>query len=201
MDASTRYNGALTREQFLFHEMRTTSRLFVEGAANDEIVEAIARDNLFQYPTDRTIKSVARACLRRLRALDDDELARSIAARPSRVAKQICLYATMRENRLVWEFMIAVVGEKFRSLDFSFGRIDVNKFFTRLQEQDDGVRAWKDSTVARIKSVLVRILVENEYLDDRRSARLNSVRLDSELEERIRKNGDEIALTAFNRLD
>ena len=201
MDASIPYNGALTRERFLFHETRTTARLFSEGLADAEIVEAIVKDNLFQYPTERSLVSVARACLRRLRALNDDELAREIATRPSCVAKQICLYAVMRQNRLVWEFMITVIGEKYRTFNSSFGRIDVNSFFTRLQEQDDDVRNWKESTIARIKSVLVRILVENEYLDSYRSTRLNPVWLDSALEERIRKNGDEIALSAFNRLN
>jgi len=200
MDASIPYNGALTREQFLFHEMRTTARLLSEGLTDAEIVEAIVKDNLFQYPTERSLESVARACLRRLHALNDDDLVRVIVSRPAPVAKQVCLYAMMRQNRLVWEFMIAVIGEKYRTLDSSFGRIDVNSFFTRLQEQDDGVRKWKDSTIARIKSVLIRILVENEYLDDNRSTRLNPVWLDSTLEERIRKNGDEIALPAFNRL-
>ena len=47
-DASP-YNAAITREQFLFYEVRTTAKLVCEGIVNDEIVERIVKENLFQY--------------------------------------------------------------------------------------------------------------------------------------------------------
>lgn len=47
-DASP-YNAAMTREQFLFYEMRTTAKLMNEGLDKDEVVERIVSENLFQY--------------------------------------------------------------------------------------------------------------------------------------------------------
>ena len=38
-------------------------------------------------------------------------------------------------------------------------------FMLRLQEQDDWVASWSDNTVTKIKQVLARVLVENQYLD------------------------------------
>ena len=52
------YNGGLTREQFLFYEIRIVARLICEGKSRDEIIEEIAADNLFQYPTERMIKTI-----------------------------------------------------------------------------------------------------------------------------------------------
>lgn len=69
--------------------------------------------------------------------MEDDSLVKAIATQPSDVAKQICLYAMMRQYRLVWDFMLTVIGEKYQKLDSSFGRVDLNTFFMRLQEQDD----------------------------------------------------------------
>ena len=46
-DASP-YNAVITREQFLFYEVRTTAKLVCEGLSNDEVVERIVKDNLFQ---------------------------------------------------------------------------------------------------------------------------------------------------------
>ena len=43
------YKASITREPFLFYEMRTTAKLMVEGLSNDEIIERIVVDNLFQY--------------------------------------------------------------------------------------------------------------------------------------------------------
>ena len=54
-DASP-YNAAITREQFLFYEVRTTAKMVCEGLSNDEIVDRIVKENLFQYPTEKSVK-------------------------------------------------------------------------------------------------------------------------------------------------
>ncbi len=192
------YKGTLTREQFLFHEMRTTAKLMAEGLTDQEIVARITAENLFQFPTEKMLGNLSRVCISRLHALEDASLVAAIANQPFDVAKQICLYAIMKHQRLVWDFMITVIGEKYRTRDMSFGRIDLNAFFLQLQEQDDGVASWSESTITKIKSVLVRVLVETEYLDNNKSTRLNPVWLHPVLENAIRCNNDEIALPAFN---
>ena len=191
-------SGSLTREQFLFYEMRTTAKLKVEGLSNTRIVERIAQENLFQYPTEKSVKSIANACLARLDAMNNESLIRAIASQPSETAKQICLYAIMKHRRLVWDFMLTVIGEKYRIKDSSFGRMDLNVFFLRLQEQDNNVASWSDATLQKLKQVLTRILVENEYLDNTKADHLNPVWLNPILENAIRSNGDELVLPAFN---
>lgn len=198
MKQTSPYNGGLTREQFLFYEMRATAKLLLEGLSDQEIIERIVADNLFQFPTEKSIRNLAGVCLKRLHAMDDISLVSAIASQPSDVSKQICLYAMMKQNRLVWDFMITVIGEKYRSMDTSFSKIDVNTFFMRLQEQDDSVASWSESTIKKIKSVLVSILVENGYLDSNRSGTLNPVLISRELENAIRSNNDDPALPAFN---
>lgn len=195
------YKGTLTREQFLFYEMRTTAKLLSEGLDRSEAVQRIIEENLFQYPTERMIKNLANVCVARLRAMEDESLIRAVAVQPVDVSKQICLYAMMKDNRLMWDFMTLVIGEKYRQNDMSFGRMDLNVFFMRLQEQDDHVAAWSDSTIAKIKSVIIRVLIENGYLDNNRSEHLNRILIDRTLENAIRSNGDARALAAFNCFD
>ena len=192
------YNGAITREQFMFYELRITAKLICEGMKKDKITELIIQDNLFQYPTEKSIKRMSAACIRRLESMGDKKLIEAIANQPSETAKQICLYAMMKQNRLVWDFMITVIGEKYRVQDLSFGKIDVNTFFARLQEQDVIVASWSDSTVKKIKQVLVKTLVESEYLDSVKATRLNPILLNPILENSIRSNNDDIVLPAFN---
>jgi hypothetical protein len=198
LQAASPYNAAITREQFLFYEVRTTAKLLHEGCSTDEVVERIVSDNLFQYPTEKSVRKMALACLRRLDALGDDSLVEAIATQPSDVAKQICLYAMMKQYRLVWDFMITVIGEKYRLSDITFGKIDLNSYFLRLQEQDDWVATWSESTVTKLKQVIAKMLVENEYIDSIKAIKLNPVWLQPVLENAIRENGDEIALPAFN---
>ena len=192
------YSGSLTAEQFLFYEIRIASKLYAQGVSVDEAISRIKADNLFQYPTEREVARMTRACYRRLDALDNQCLIQEISSAPTEIAKQINLYAIMRYNRLVWDFMIQVIGEKFRTQDFSFERKDLNAFFSRLQAQNDSVAGWSSSTISKIKSVLVRCLVETEYLDHFKSTTLNPVLLCEELEQGIRENNDAEVLPAFN---
>jgi len=194
------YSAVITREQFLFYEMRTTAKLLAEGLNDEQVVDRITSDNLFQYPTEKSVRRMALTCLRRLKALDDSDLVAAIASQPSDVSKQICLYAMMKQYRLVWDFMITVVGAKYENRDMSFSRMDFNVFMMRLQEQDDWVASWSDSTVTKVKQVLARILVDNEYLDSTTADHLNPVLIYPILEDAIRSSGDTKALTAFNCL-
>ena len=198
MNSTYPYIASLTREPFLFYEMRTTAKLLTSGLSDEETVAQITADNLFQYPTEKSIARMAKACIKRLQAMEDADLVYAIATQPTEIAKQICLYAMMKQSRLVWEFMLTVIGEKYRSKDSSFGRIDLNTYFIRLQEQDDTVASWSEGTITKLKQVLAKILVETEYLDDVRANHLNPVYLHPILENAIRSHGDLAVLPAFN---
>lgn len=191
------YNASITREQFLFYEMRTTAKLKAEGFEDSEILNRIIGENLFQYPTEKSIRVIVQCCLRRLSYIDA-LLIKAIADESSVVAKQICLYAMMKQNRLVWDFMVGVIGEKYRTQNSSYGRIDMNTFFICLQEQDEWVATWSDNTIKKLKQVLNNLLVENEYINSYNSDHLNFVMVSLLLENEIRLCNDEAVLPAFN---
>ena len=195
-----RGSGQLTRQQFLFFETRATAKLMAQRIDDESIVELIVKDNIYQYPTEKTIRQVAVGCVARLNGLNDEELVSAIANQDVETAKQICLYAMMKQYRLVWDFMITVIGSKYRQQDFGFHRREVNSFLLQLQEQDDLVASWSESTVKKIGAVLMRLLIENEYIDNSNSNRLNPVLVSRILENNIRSNGEEIVLPAFNCL-
>ena len=198
LKASSPYTAVITREQFLFYEVRTTAKLLNEGYSPEEAIDSIVSENLFQYPTEKSVRRMARTCLQRLDALEDKSLVEAIATQPSQIAKQVCLYAMMKHYRLIWDFMITVIGEKYRLSDTTFGKIDLNSFFLRLQEQDSWVAAWSDSTITKLKQVMTKMLVDNEYIDSTRATKLNPVYLYPLLENAIRLSGNKMALPAFN---
>lgn len=192
------YSGALTREQFLFYEIRIAARLYLAGIDIPDAIKKIKEENLFQFPTEREIASMARVCYKRIKALESNMLVQELAEGPVSVAKQINLYAIMRSNGLVWDFMLQVIGEKYRNQDFSYEKKDLNVFFANLQAQNDTVASWSENTINKIKSVLTRMLVEAEYLESFRDKTLHPIYLPEELETGIRANGDLEVLPAFN---
>jgi len=187
------YNGSLTREQFLFYETRITAQLICQNLPRDEIIERIKNENLFQFPTEKMVVSIARTCFRRLDALASDALVRLVADAPMETAKQVNLYAMMKDNRVVWDFMTTVIGEKYRTQALDFSPKDVSIFLFLLREQNDSVAGWSDSTVSKI-----RILTECRYLDSIRASQLNWISIEPELEDEIRVQHDMAALPAFN---
>lgn len=198
MERSQVYSGTITAEQFLFYEIRIASKYYLDGVPVEAAIKEIKENNLFQYPTERLVSRMVRSCYKRLDALDNDVLRWELSAAPIAIAKQINLYAMMRYNRLVWDFMVGVIGKKYKNQDFSFTRKDVNAFFSHLQEQNDDVAGWSELTISKIKQVLTKVLVEAQMLDTVKSDRLNPLFLCDELEEGIRANNDTEALAAFN---
>lgn len=140
MERALIYNGTITAEQFLFYEIRIASKYYLDGTSVEDAIEEIKKNNLFQYPTERLVARMVRSCYKRLDALDDEQLRQELSSAPAEIAKQINLYAMMRYNRIVWDFMVGVIGEKFRSQDFEFSRKDLNVFFSHLQEQNDDMK-------------------------------------------------------------
>jgi len=192
------YNGGLTREQFLFYEIRTVATLMTQGLSREDIVKKIKEENLFQFPTERMITSIANTCFRRIDALESDTLVYHLANATADIAKQINLYAMMKYNRIVWDFMTLIIGEKYRTHELELTKKDLNIFFFQLQEQNNIVASWSDATITKIKQVLRKSLIECEYLDSTKSTVLNPVSIAPELEDEIRVSNDFEALAAFN---
>lgn len=192
------YKASFTREQFLFHEMRVIAGLMLNDFSDDEIIDQVYESNLFQYPTEKSVRRMARNCLKRIHLLNDNILIDIIANGASDSAKQVCLYAMMNQYRVIYEFMVNVIGEKYRIKDFSFSKKDINVFFSRLQEQSDVVASWSDSTIQKLKQVLLKMLVDTEYLDNTKSERLNTVLIDFDLKNILIDKRDIAALSVFN---
>ena len=193
----TTLSGAITAEQFLFYEIQIAARLYQSGTPLENAISEILTQNLFQYPTERETARMVRACYRRLDALADDELRQAIYTAPTNEAKQINLYAMMRQNLLVWKFMVEVIGEKNRTQDDAFSPGVVSGFLSELQAQNDQAARWSAATILKIRQVLTRCLVEVGYLDSTRSNQLTPIHASWELENGIRRNRDTDALIAF----
>lgn len=197
MNIHTQYK-TITREQFLFREMKIVAKLLLQDKSDEEIIQEVVEDNLFQYPTEKSLRNICNVCLSRFHEVDSKEMIDLVANGQSDTAKQTCLFLMMNSYRLVWEFMIRVIGEKYRTHDVSITKMDFNSFFTQLQEQNEVVAGWSDATIYKCKQVLKRLLVENGYLENSRSNELKPVLLDLLLKQAIERTGNEEAFVAFN---
>ena len=196
------YNGSLTSEHFLFHETRIVASLWQSGFNEQVILDQVYTDNLFQYPTEKEIRKKCHASLRRIKCIEHIPfLLNTLADGGYLEARQAALIALMLQNRLVADFMLEVIGAKYRSMDMTLTVKDINLFFDHLREKDETVSGWSDSTVSRIKSVLRNILRETGYLEAIGSEALCPVFLSDDFIQALIDSDLKHLLPAFNVLN
>lgn len=207
MPTNAPYSSSITTNQWLLRETRLVARLRADAASSQEPLDcdaAVARvcgENLFQYPTERKVKRIARACWSRLDALSEDAALRDslidlVAYGTLDQARQVNLYVMARENRITWDFLAVFVAHKFRTLDLALSYQEINAFLEGLCAQDERVATWSDATFKKIRQVLGTALEQCEMYD-RKAQTLRRVVLDPSLERAIRANGDVDLLPAF----
>lgn len=184
----------------MFRETRIVAQLMDEGLTDDAIYQKIMAENLFQLPTEKSMRSLIRPCVRRLRGLEDEVAVHMIAKESLSTARQLCLYALMRDSRLVADFLVTVIGEKYRRHDPNFSRADIRIFFLHLAEQNDQAAAWSEETVKKLSSVLMNILLQNGYLANPRAKELQPVILQASVRRVLERHHDEWMLPAFHVL-
>lgn len=207
MPAPSTYRGTITREQWLLREMRVVARLMLDDGltAPAELTAHIQELNAFQYPTERELKSIARACIRRIASVSEDRaiterLTGLLAHGTADQLRQANLYAMMRDNRLVWEFMLDLVADKRRRLDQSLRSYEIASFIEGLRAQSETVDNWSDATRNKARQVLTKCIVECGMYN-RKKEELLPIFADFELTQIIRANGDERALAAFGIIE
>ncbi|MDD2215256.1 MAG: DUF1819 family protein [Eubacteriales bacterium] len=183
------YSAALTGEPFLYYEIRQVAKLKVSGLNEQQIRQAVRDNNLFQYSTEKSLTKRLTAVLRRIETLDES-LLQFLAEKPSASAKVVNLYAIAKTNRLVRDFIIEVIGEKFENDNLHLEKKDINEFFIAKREQNENVAQWSDTTVAKLKQVLTRIIFEVGILADQKTGRLKRPVLDADIVKCLKNHGE-----------
>ena len=98
MERNKKISGSITTDQFLYNEIKITAPLYLEGKTLDEASAIIAKDNLFQFPTERNTRRITRTCYKRLDALKNREAIEAMLNGPKDISRLINLYAIVRTN-------------------------------------------------------------------------------------------------------
>ena len=61
--------NTIAREQWLLRECRIVAAMRLNGMSDVEAAGAVKRENLFQYPTERTLTRISKACTKRIDAV------------------------------------------------------------------------------------------------------------------------------------
>lgn len=190
----------ISREQWLLREMRIVARLRLDGIDEGNLIDKAKTENIFQYKTERSLASIARACNRRIAAVESEAIVRIVAEGLPDASAQANLYMMMCTYPIVREFMIDEITRRYSELCLVYTQVDMNDFFTRLEAKYDNVAALSEATAAKMKQVLRRCLVECGMMKSPRSEELLPILVDAEVRDAIEAKGDTAALTVFNSI-
>lgn len=191
---------AITREQFLYKECRIVAELILQGLDFEQIVSKCTEENLFQLPTLKSVRQISRACYNRLMFNDDMYLVGIVANGMPSEAKLAVLYAFMCQNLIIRDFMVDVIGEKYKSGVYYYDRSEAARFLFDLGNRVETVSNVTDETTKKVRAVLTKCLAEAGYLTTVFSNDLLQVDPGFELGQIIRNDGNEYMLPAFNVL-
>ncbi|MFJ7668250.1 DUF1819 family protein [Lysinibacillus sp. NPDC097195] len=189
MTMDIEYSSVLTGAGFMLYEVKQVAKLKEQGYSDKEIRYKVLEENIFQYDKLTSVKRALPYILKRVDLLDDS-LRRLLIEESFEVGKVINLYAIMKFDLLFFEFMQDVMQEKLNNNNYFLDKVDVNAFFEEKMEQSEFMSSWSESTVAKLKQVFKKILLQVGLLKDLKSGELSRLLIDDRIRDQLQRIGD-----------
>lgn len=157
------YISTLKSSSYLYLELKKACNLKIQGFDESEIKNKAIEENIFALSTEARKKEIASTVINRIEVLDNYAIDR-IANGSLQTSKQLALYSILKTDRLFFEFMKEVYGEKIILKDYILTDKDFNVFFRRKSEQSEKVASWADYTYYKLGQVYKRILTEAGFI-------------------------------------
>lgn len=192
-----KYSSQIKDMGLLAKEMKIACQEFIATKDLGVIIQKSISNNIFMVNTERRRKELAYKLVARM-AMLDDYLIEAIANSTYNTSTILSLYALMKSDRIVFEFMYEVFRDKIQLMNYRLTDVELNQFIVCKAQQDELVAKWKDSNKIQVKSALRKILIDAGVLRDLGSVFLILPPLiDKNIIEHITKIGDKKYLEAM----
>ena len=169
--ANSKYNGDIVAGSLLVPESRKIARLLLNNDSQEAWHRAIVIDNILQKRSPASAQRQARLIKARLSLMQPD-FWKMIINGSSDVTTQAILSASIKHSRLLADFMNTVVRQHWQTFVPALSERDWKDFLKSCAQIDPGVNQWSESTRAKLKQVVFRILAESGFIDSTRSLKL-----------------------------
>ncbi|MCJ7529872.1 MAG: DUF1819 family protein [Anaerolineales bacterium] len=162
------YKTSFTTGSLFFREAITVTELYFKLGGWSLVRNNMLENNLLQARTQSSFKRTLQELLQRLQCLTKDQL--QILVDGSRQEQnQILWLAVCKHYRIIYEFAIEVIREKFLRLDLTISYLDYDVFFNSKAEWHEGLDQLTNATKKKLRQVLFRILHEAEIISSSNS--------------------------------
>ncbi len=154
-------------------ESRRIAALLMQSPTAAEWDQAIKVDNILQKATPSTAVRQTRLIRLRLAPLGP-RLWALVADGEREVAAQALFAAALLHSALLHDFVRTVLVSHHRRLDTQINVHTWEPFLADCAAVDPAVATWTPATHAKLLQVILRILVEAQYLESSRTLRLRA---------------------------
>jgi hypothetical protein len=193
------YNGELVAGGLLVRESRLVADLMRKGMGKKNFLDAIVQDNILQKRSPAAARRQATLIWKRFSMLDPTFLP-IIADGPHDQTCQAVFCAAIKHNHLVGDFILKVVSEHKRTFKGRLHILDWDRFFEDCSHIEPRLALWSDSTKAKIRQVVFRILSEAAVIDSARSKTIMPFYLTPEVEAMLRSTHEQYVLKCLEAI-
>ena len=180
----------------LIPESREVARLMLENVHGEAWNRAVKVENVLQKRSPESAWRISQYIKKRL-GLMKPGLWKLVYAGSSTVTAHALLASGIKQSRLLGDFMILVLKEKWLTFDNIISPKDWSHFMELCIQKDDHAAAWSEKTVRKLRQVTFRILVEAKYIDSASSPRLLPVMIEPEVREYLVENSEDYVIRAM----
>ena len=154
-----KYNMSFIGGGLLQQESVKLAELYLEKTDWGEVRKEAINKNLLQARTSSSAKRICPEICKRLSCLNQKELELLVTGDPREQAYLIWL-AICRKYRLLYEFSVEVIRERFLSLNNHLSYEDFDAFFNAKAEWHEELEKITASTRYKVRQILFKMLRE-----------------------------------------
>ena len=154
------YSARLTGEPFLYNETKILGEYLLEGEDEEELKKRNIEENLIKHKKIGSIERVNLPIFRRIDVMDEDMLFEFVHS-DIETSKYILLYAIMKTDRLVKDFIMEVYKDKLLMRKEYIEKFDIDNWYEEKSILSKTLRERSESTIAKLKQVLMKILQDS----------------------------------------
>lgn len=184
------YSTKITAEPFLYNETKIIASYLLEGYSKNELIKKNIDENLIKYKSPKSIIRVHSPIFRRLEILDD-ELLKDFVNTNIENSKYILLYAIMKTDKLVRDFIFEVYKDKLLMKSEYIEKFEIDNWYEEKCILSQSLKEKSETTTSKVKQVIMKIL-QDSGLVVKENNRFKIVRplLKEEYIHKLEQNGD-----------
>ena len=187
------YSADITAGSLLLTETKVVAGLLLDGHNFKEIGKLVETQNILQKRSTASAIRMYSLIKHRLELFDAD-LWSMIYYGDSETSKMAALAATIKNSRILGDFMLFVLKEKYQLFEKSMPKNAWDRFIDDCKMKNPDMPAWTDETAKKIGDCVYRILAETGYLNNTKEASLQKVYITAEIKKYLIERGDNYVL-------